>query len=167
MLNAPRCFSMKHRGAFHLQHVIRGAELILSAVIQRERSLLSAVIQRERQRPKNPPVGSAGETIRVLQLRGHSRALLPPSRTRTQRSGSRTKRRSKGARGAFAVRRKRSRADFATTQSPKSCCHSEPATAGEESPKWFLHANDTHSSKSAVIQRERSDRRIPLLVPPR
>ena len=39
-------------------------------------------------------------------------------RTRTQRSGSRPKRRSKGADEAFAVRRKQSRADFATTQSP-------------------------------------------------
>ena len=56
-------------------------------------STFSAVIQRERQRQ-------------------------PPSRTRTRRSGSRPKRRSKGAREAFAARRKRSRADFATTQSP-------------------------------------------------
>ena len=41
-----------------------------------------------------------------------------PPRTRTQRSGSRPKRRSKGASEAFATRRKRSLADFATTQSP-------------------------------------------------
>ena len=46
-------------------------------------------------------------------------AKIPPPRTRTQRSGSRTKRRSKGAGEAFAARRKRSRADFATTQSPR------------------------------------------------
>ena len=69
-------------------------------------------------RPKNPPVGSARETTRFLQLCCHSRAPLPTPRTRTQRSGSRPKRRSKGAGEAFAARRKRSPADFATTQSP-------------------------------------------------
>ena len=40
----------------------------------------------------------------------------PSSRTRTRRSGSRLKRRSSGAGEAFAVRRKRNRAYFATTQ---------------------------------------------------
>ena len=53
----------------------------------------------------------------------------PSSRTRTRRSGSRPKRRSRGAGEAFAVRRKRNRAYFATTQGQRG---TTPAAAQQQ-----------------------------------
>ena len=80
--------------------------------------------------------GGVGTWTRSLKVSVIQRAqATPPPRTRTQRSGSRPKRRSKGANVAFAARRKRSRADFATTQSPR----------------WFLHGNDPQQWTRKVI----------------
>ena len=98
-----------------------------------------------------PPASTSAPRAAVQALARHSRAPLPTPRTRTRRSGSRPKRRSKGAREAFAVRRKRSRADFATTQSP-GWFHqgNDPASqnllsfsrSARESHRWFHQGSD-------------------------
>ena len=87
----------------------------------------SSVIQRP-QAVESPRQGHTPDRGRGRgAVSGVILAKIPPPRTRTQRSGSRPKRRSKGAREAFAARRKRSRADFATTQSPGQGLNSTPS----------------------------------------
>ena len=86
--------------------------------------------------------------VNIISVIQRERQRQPSPRTRTQRSGSRPKRRSKGASEAFTAKRKRSPADFATTQSPK----------------WFLHANDPTPQILHVILALRAG--IPPLVLP-
>ena len=104
-------------------------------------------------RPWNPPgrgIAPKPWTRGDFHYHRHPREDSPP-RTRTQRSGSRRNRRSKGANVAFAVRRKRSRADFATTQSPEWFRRGNDdgakimlsfSRSARESPEWFRRGND-------------------------
>ena len=90
-------------------------------------------------RPWNPPgrgIAPKPWTRGDFHYHRHPREDSPP-RTRTQRSGSRRNRRSKGANVAFAVRRKRSRADFATTQSPTQ------GRGSTLSLPWLNHPGDS------------------------
>ena len=99
-------------------------------------------------------------------------AKIPPPRTRTQRSGSRPKRRSKGANVASAVRRKRSRADFATTQSPiegqsgtspvdaETRCYRHSEAEGRGIPQSGAHAQPW-TRKSCVFFRHPREAGIP------
>ena len=125
-----RSFTMARRYSYHSE----GAELIICCHSEGASAT------------EESPCWFVQVTTRFLKICCHSRAPLPTPRTRTRRSGSRPKRRSKGVSEAFDARRKRSRADFATTQSPGwfvrvTTTASQPLLSfsrfAREFPRWF------------------------------